>query len=210
MIRSSLYVLGGVVAGVALTENKEMVSDVVYSAGGFLKSFATELRNVKIQGTPLGEVPVLSQTLAVLSGMKVERSSVQTGVNRASGLVKDVVGKSDQSGVSQGSGKVSYLTLGLFVAVPASIYLYVDPTARDSARTMSLKAYDKACSGVKVMSKAWQDKEQRDKLWSRVVNDVKEVKDKAGVYLKEQYNIIEHVVKEKIASLQKPGAPAIA
>eukprot|EP00287_Rhodomonas_sp_CCMP768_P027196 CAMPEP_0202853000 /NCGR_PEP_ID=MMETSP1389-20130828/90256_1 /ASSEMBLY_ACC=CAM_ASM_000865 /TAXON_ID=302021 /ORGANISM="Rhodomonas sp., Strain CCMP768" /LENGTH=268 /DNA_ID=CAMNT_0049531537 /DNA_START=110 /DNA_END=917 /DNA_ORIENTATION=+ len=250
MIRSSAYVLGGVVAGVALTENKEAVGDFLYSAGSFLKSFATELRNVEVSGSKLGEVPGLGQTLEYVSQMELKRESLQLGVDGARTALTDVVRRSNtqtskstavtpapssssfQLGVdgartaltdvvrrsntqtskstavtpapsSSSSSLPGYLTLGLLVAVPTSIYLYVDVNAREQAQKLSQQAMVKVKEGLGHLELVTKDEAYRKQILARISSDVKEASETAGKYYTQGKQVAQEQLQKLLQLIQE-------
>ena len=119
----TLYLLVGVGAGVALSENKELVGKTLFSAATLTKSAASAALSLEIQGTKLSEVPVLGSVLAYLSTVEVDEALVQKGVDQASALSKEAV-----RSVGSGSGTAS------LAVVPAS-----SPPASSSSIRASLK-----------------------------------------------------------------------
>mmetsp|Transcript_5768 Transcript_5768/g.11670 ORF Transcript_5768/g.11670 Transcript_5768/m.11670 type:complete len:231 (-) Transcript_5768:281-973(-) len=212
MIRSSAYVLGGVVAGVALTENKEAVGDFLYSAGSFLKSFATELRNVEVSGSKLGEVPGLGQTLEYVSQMELKRESLQLGVDGARTALTDVVRRSNTSSKStavtpapssSSSSLPGYLTLGLLVAVPTSIYLYVDVNAREQAQKLSQQAMVKVKEGLGHLELVTKDEAYRKQILARISSDVKEASETAGKYYTQGKQVAQEQLQKLLQLIQE-------
>mmetsp|Transcript_47103 Transcript_47103/g.94397 ORF Transcript_47103/g.94397 Transcript_47103/m.94397 type:complete len:232 (-) Transcript_47103:305-1000(-) len=213
MIRSSAYVLGGVVAGVALTENKEAVGDFLYSAGSFLKSFATELRNVEVSGSKLGEVPGLGQTLEYVSQMELKRESLQLGVDGARTALTDVVRRSNTQSSkstavtpapsSSSSSLPGYLTLGLLVAVPTSIYLYVDVNAREQAQKLSQQAMVKVKEGLGHLELVTKDEAYRKQILARISSDVKEASETAGKYYTQGKQVAQEQLQKLLQLIQE-------
>uniref|UniRef100_A0A6U2A8M9 Uncharacterized protein n=1 Tax=Hemiselmis andersenii TaxID=464988 RepID=A0A6U2A8M9_HEMAN len=150
-----LYVIVGGCAGVALSENKELVGQCLFSALTLAKSAATTAQSLELQGTKLSEVPVLGSLLAYVSKVEVDAAILQKGVDTASALSKEAVrsvgSNSSQTQAvlslppsntssSSSSYTVTIVSLGL---VGGGVYCAYDPVARRKAIEVSrlLQAY---------------------------------------------------------------------
>mmetsp|Transcript_24285 Transcript_24285/g.47127 ORF Transcript_24285/g.47127 Transcript_24285/m.47127 type:complete len:252 (+) Transcript_24285:199-954(+) len=144
-----LYLLAGAGAGVALSENKELVGQTLFSLLSMAKSAAVTALDVELQGTKLSEVPVLGSVLTYASTMKVDAVMLQQGVDQASAMSKDVVRSVGSKQVvasvpRESSFSGSFVWVGLVLGVGGGgIYLSYDPKARKKAIELShmLQAY---------------------------------------------------------------------
>uniref|UniRef100_A0A7S0W7X6 Uncharacterized protein n=1 Tax=Hemiselmis tepida TaxID=464990 RepID=A0A7S0W7X6_9CRYP len=151
-----LYLVAGGCAGVALSENKELVGQSLFSAATIAKSAAAAALSLEIQGTKLAEVPILGSVLSYVSAMEVDAALLQKGVDQASAMSKEAV-RSVGSGSGQAaiSAPLSVATApsssssGYAVTVVAlgivggGIYVAYDPAARRKAAEASrlIQAY---------------------------------------------------------------------
>mmetsp|Transcript_8941 Transcript_8941/g.22098 ORF Transcript_8941/g.22098 Transcript_8941/m.22098 type:complete len:240 (-) Transcript_8941:27-746(-) len=179
-----MYIVGGLVGGYALAENKEMVTAAIISMQQISKGFATELMTVKINDTKLGEVPVLKEVLAYMSSLQLSEDGVDQGVSAARVVVRSAisttgtmvaVGSSSSSPPppSYASGGSSILRRMLWLAVPAAAYyIYSDPELRAQAKLYGRRAAEEANKGIVRAQGAIQDAAYREQLLKRASADL--------------------------------------
>lgn len=191
-----------------------MVGDALFNFGTFVKSFASELRNVQVSGSKLGELPGLKQTLEYMANMELKRENLQIGVNQASTALTGVVRRNGSlqqakapppASSSSSSTLPGYLTLGLLVAVPTSIYLYMDADARGQAHKYTQQALEQAKKGMQSIQTAAQDEAYRKQLLLTLQHDVEEAQVQAAKYYaqgkgvaKKQFEALLKLIQEQL------------
>mmetsp|Transcript_47938 Transcript_47938/g.119859 ORF Transcript_47938/g.119859 Transcript_47938/m.119859 type:complete len:253 (+) Transcript_47938:105-863(+) len=141
-----LYLIAGGCAGVALSENKELVGQSLFSALTLAKSAAATALSLELQGTKLSEVPVLGSLLSYVSEAELDPALLQKGVDTASAMSKEAVrsvgGASQTAVIAAPSGASSpsssyAMVLAVLGVAGGGAYCAYDPVARRRALEVS-------------------------------------------------------------------------
>ncbi|EKX36648.1 hypothetical protein GUITHDRAFT_155185 [Guillardia theta CCMP2712] len=182
MVRGIVYLAGGVLAGAALSENKELVTDVLLSTGNFMKMLSRELLQLEFQGKRMNEVPVVKNVLLYFSSLNIEREYLNDGVTKARGFVRDVVGKQDriameQQGGGAGGAGGGVLATTVKLSIPAAIaaFLYWDKPAREWVWAKTLRAYEEVRRRFENLPTVVGDKKYQEAVQRRLTQDLEEL-----------------------------------